>query len=165
VATLHLLCGKIAAGKSTLADVLAAAPGCVRLDEDTLMATLYPGEIATLEDYSVRTLRLEAAIGPHVAALLRAGLDVVMDFHANTRRRRAWMRGLVEASGCEHRLHVLDVTDAVCLERLHARNAAGTHRYAVTDEEFHAFTRYYDPPEDDEGFRLVRHGGAVGRGD
>lgn len=28
-ATLHLLCGKIASGKSTLAAELSAAPGCV----------------------------------------------------------------------------------------------------------------------------------------
>ena len=96
--TLHLLCGKIAAGKSTLARRLAAAPATVLIGEDQWLSTLFPGEIATLEDYVRCSGRLGEAMSPHVEALLKAGLSVVLDFPANTVRRRKWMRGIFEAA-------------------------------------------------------------------
>jgi predicted kinase len=157
MAMLHLLCGRIAAGKSTLADALSAVPGTIRLNEDDRTATLYPGEIATAEDFRVRTARIEALLGPHVEALLRAGLDVVLDLHANTVARRAWMKGIVERSSASHRLHWLDVPEGTCLERLHARNARGEHRYVVDDATAATFTRFFVPPGPDEGFDVVVH--------
>jgi predicted kinase len=50
MATLHLLCGKIAAGRSTLAAELAQQPDTVVVSEDFWLARLYPGEILTIED-------------------------------------------------------------------------------------------------------------------
>lgn len=44
-ATLHLVCGKIAAGKSTLTSELARAQNTVLISEDKWLSTLYPGEI------------------------------------------------------------------------------------------------------------------------
>ena len=155
-ATLHMLCGKIASGKSTLAARLAAAPGAVLLSEDHLLARLYPGEILSLEDFVRCSGRLRAAIGPHVEALLRAGVSVVLDFQANTPASRAWMRGLFERAGAGHVLHWLDASDAACLARLRARNAAGAHDYQVSDEDFAVFTRHFVPPGADEGFEVRR---------
>jgi predicted kinase len=157
MATLHMLCGKIAAGKSTLAAELARQPDTVLISEDFWMATLHPGEILTLEDYAKHSARLCAAMGPHIANLLRSGLSVVLDFQANTRSRRAWMRGIVDQSGAAHQLHHLDTSDEVCRVRLHNRNAAGAHEYTVTDAEFDQFTRYFVAPTPDEGFDVVVH--------
>ncbi len=155
VPTLHLLCGKVAAGKSTLARRLASAPATVLITQDHWLSRLYPGELQTLEDYVRRSACLQDALGEHVIALLRAGVCVVLDFPANTVRQRRWMCGLVEASGAEHRLHVLDVPDEVCKARLRARNAEGAHEYAPTDAQFDEFTRYFCPPSDEEGFNVV----------
>ena len=49
MATLHMLCGKIAAGKSTLAAELARQPNTVLIAEDFWMTQLYPGEVLTLD--------------------------------------------------------------------------------------------------------------------
>lgn len=98
MATLHMLCGKIAAGKSTLAAELARQPNTVLIGEDFWMTELYPGEVLTLEDYTKYSARL------------------------------------------------------------HKRNAAGTHEYAVTDAEFDQFMRYFVAPTPDEGFDVVVHG-------
>jgi predicted kinase len=158
MASLHMLCGKIAAGKSTLAAELARQPNTILISEDFWMATLYPGEILTIDDYSKHSARLCAAMAPHIVQLLQSGVSVVLDFQANTLRRRAWMRGIVDQSGAAHQLHHLDMSDEVCLARLHKRNAAGTHEYAVTDAEFEQFTRYFVAPTPDEGFDVVVHG-------
>ena len=50
-ATLHLLCGKIASGKSTLAARLGAEPGCIILSEDQWLAALYPDQLHSVADY------------------------------------------------------------------------------------------------------------------
>jgi len=96
---LHLVCGKIAAGKSTLCEQLASASRSVLISEDFWLTRVYPGEISTLEDYVRCSERLKKAIGPHVVDLLGAGLSVVLDFPANTPGQRRWMRDLIEAAG------------------------------------------------------------------
>ena len=45
ITTLHFLCGKMAAGKSTLARELAHEHQAVLLEEDHFLAALFPGEI------------------------------------------------------------------------------------------------------------------------
>lgn len=159
MSTLYLLCGKMAAGKSTLARTLAARPLTVLIGEDRWNATLYPGEILTIDDYRRCSDRLRAAMGPHVVALLKAGLSVVLDFQANTVAVRRWMRTIIDESGAAHELHLLDLPDAVCKQRLRARNAAGEHPYQPTDDDFDLFTRYFVPPSPEEGFNVVVHRG------
>src|SRR5450759_150889 len=64
-ATLHLMCGKICAGKSTLAMRLATTPNTIIVSEDHWLSRLYPDEIVALPDYIRCASRLRAAMGPH----------------------------------------------------------------------------------------------------
>ncbi|WP_374213319.1 AAA family ATPase [Psychromarinibacter sediminicola] len=153
-----MLCGKIAAGKSTLAARLARAPGTVLIAEDVWLGALFADQMSSGADYVRCSGRLRAAMGPHVVSLLEAGVSVVLDFPANTVAQRGWMREILEASGAGHRLHLLDPPDAVCLARLRARNAQGDHPFAATEAQFHRFSRHFAPPGPDEGFTIVRHG-------
>ena len=155
--TLHILCGKIASGKSTLASRLAARPGTVLVVEDAWLDALFTDELRSLDDYAQCSARLRGIMGPHVSALLRAGVSVVLDFAANTRGQRRWLKGLVEATGASHKLHFLDISDDVCLARLRARNASGDHPFAVTDAQFREFTNHFTAPAADEGFTIIRH--------
>src|SRR3954454_9051467 len=98
--TLHLVCGKIAAGKSTLATELGRRPSTVVVREDHWLFHLYPGEQNSLDDYVRNSTRLRSAIAPHLINLLRNGLSLVLDFPANTPSSRAWMRTLFEDAGC-----------------------------------------------------------------
>lgn len=118
---LHLLCGKIAAGKSTLAAKLALQDQAVLIAEDEWLGALYPGELSTGQDFLRCSGRIRQVAGPHVVQLLRAGVSVVLDFQGNTPDSRRWMRGLVEASGAAHQFHVLAPPDEVCLARLRAQ--------------------------------------------
>ena len=153
-----MVCGKIGAGKSTLTRQLADAPATVLISEDTWLAALYPGEIRDLPDYVRASGRLKKAMADHVCALLRAGVSVVLDVPANTVSGRSWMRGIFEAAGVAHRLHYLDVPDAVCKERLRARNASGEHPFETTDAQFDLITSHFAAPSAAEGFDVVRHG-------
>ena len=155
--TLHLLCGKIGSGKSTLARQLAARPATLLISEDHWNSTLWADELKTIEDYGRLSMRLRAAMAPHIVAILKQNLSVVLDFAANTVKQRAWARSVIDAADVSHELHVLDVPDVICLQRLRQRNASGEHEFHVTDAEFEQFTRHFVPPSPDEGFNVVVH--------
>lgn len=155
--TLHILCGKIASGKSTFAAQLAAAPGTVLVAEDTWLNALFAEELHSLVDYVRCSTKLRSAMGRHVAAMLDAGVSVVLDFPANTVAQRGWVRGILRGVEVAHQLHVFNVPNEVCLARLRARNAAGDHPFAVTEAQFRQFANYFAAPTPDEGFNLVIH--------
>ncbi len=154
---LHLFCGRIAAGKSTLAGALAAGPRTVLIALDDWMAVLYPTENRSIEDFAILTTRIRAVMGPHVVAMLRNGVSVVLDFPANTLLWRGWMRSIIEEAKVHHELHWLDTPDAVCRERLRRRNESREHRYVVDDATYDRFMRYFVPPTEEEAFNIVVH--------
>ncbi|AVO29840.1 AAA family ATPase [Stenotrophomonas maltophilia] len=155
--TLHLVCGKIGAGKSTLSQQLAAQPCHVLISEDAWLAALYPDQIHSVADYLRRAAALRAALTQHVCAILQAGVSVVLDVPFNTRAARAWGRELFESAGVAHQLHFLDAPDAICKARLHARNARGEHPLQASDEAFEQITRHFVAPAQEEGFVVIRH--------
>src|SRR5262245_64949711 len=85
---------------------------------DHWMSTLFPVENKTIDDFARLSARLREAMGPHVIGILRHGLSVVLDFPANTVKWRNWMRSLINEADVAHELHVLDVADRVCKQRL-----------------------------------------------
>jgi predicted kinase len=157
VPTLYLLCGKIAAGKSTLARRLAARPATLLISEDHWTSNLFSGDLRTIDDYGRFSARLRAAIGPHIVDVLQQGLSIVLDFPANTISNRNWMRSLITQANVAHELHLLDVPDTICKQRLRERNEGGEHPFQVSEAEFDLFTSYFVPPGPSEGFNVVVH--------
>lgn len=155
--TLHMISGKIASGKSTLASSLARSPGTVLISEDTWLNALFSDQMSTGADYLRCASKLRQVMGPHVSGLLSSGVSVVLDFPANTVEQRGWLCDILERTGASHRLHVLNASDDLCLARLRDRNARGEHPFAVTEEQFRRFSAHYAPPTEDEGFTLVLH--------
>jgi predicted kinase len=158
-ATLHMMCGKIAAGKSTLSARLGEAKNTIVISEDRWVEELYPAEVKCLADFFLRSARLRRTLEPHIVDVLRAGVSVVLDFHANTVASRLWMRTLFEEGRASHELHFLDVPDEVCRARMHARSAARADDYSLSDAEFDHVTSFFVPPDPREGFNVIRHGG------
>lgn len=88
VLVLHLLCGKIASGKSTLSAKLGASPGTTIVSEGHCLAALFANEMQSISDYVQCSLRLRNTMKPYLVSLLKAGLSVVPDFPANTQTNR-----------------------------------------------------------------------------
>lgn len=154
---LHIICGKIAAGKSTLARKLAERPRTVLISEDEWLANLFGDQMSTLADYVRFSAKLRTAMAGHVPKLLDVGVSVVLDYPANTIETRQWMKTIVDATKVDHQLHLLMPSDEVCLERLRQRNASGEHPFAATEEQFHRVSKHFVPPAPDEGFNVVHH--------
>lgn len=157
IGSLHLISGKIAAGKSTLAKQLASSPQTVLISEDGWLAQLYPDELQTISDYVRLSSLLRVAMKAHIVDLLRSGTCVVLDFPFNTVNTRAWGRSIFEKAGAFHYLHFLDVPDEECKQRLRVRNLSGTHPFQTTDEQFNQITRHFVKPSSREGFNVVLH--------
>jgi predicted kinase len=155
---LIFFCGKMAAGKSTLARALAARERAVMLSQDTLAEQLFPGKIVDIPSYLKYSTRLNGAIRPHVAELLTLGTSVVLDFPGNTRSQRAWFRSLFEQAGVGHELHFIDAPDALCKRQLHERSKMLPPGTPWTSEaEFDMIMAHFLPPAEDEGFNVIRH--------
>lgn len=155
---LFCFCGKMAAGKSTLAREIARREDAVLLVQDELLTKLFPGEVVDISSFAKYSLRLRDALAVHIGSLLTKGISVVLDFPGNTRSQRAWFRELFERANADHELHYVDVTDEVCKRQLRERSKELAEGSAfASDAEFDAITEYFQAPSDDENFNIIRH--------
>jgi hypothetical protein len=67
------------------------------------------------------------------------------------------MRGILDQTDAAHQLHVLTPPDETCLARLQARNAQGSHAFAVTEAQFRQFSKHFALPGPAEGFTIMLH--------
>ncbi|MEM8808975.1 MAG: ATP-binding protein [Cyanobacteria bacterium P01_G01_bin.38] len=157
-AKLYCICGKMAAGKSTLAKQLAREHDAILLIEDDLLTHLYSKEIIDIASYIEYSSRLKTAISDHICALLLKRISVVLDFPGNTKRQRQWFRRLFESANIAHELHFIDVSDDLCKRQLKERSKDKPNGTAFTsDAEFEAITKYFQAPTDEEGFNIIKH--------
>ena len=157
---LFFICGKMAAGKSTLSRVLAAKEDAVLLAQDDLLVGLFPGEIVDLAAFVRYSTRIQDVLGPHICSLLNKGVSVVLDFPANTRKQRVWFRKLIEQADADHELHVITASDDLCKRQLRQRSEQRGLPFGTkwtTDADFDEVTKYFDPPVVEENFNLVQH--------
>ena len=157
-AKLIFFCGKMAAGKSTLARDLAVRENAVLFVQDDFLNTLFPSEITDIPAFVDRYTRLKNALTPHICALLSKGIPVVLDFAAATRAQRAWFRELIERTNVAHELHFVEASDALCKTQLRNRSKAlPASTPWTTDADFEAINAYFQAPSQDEKFNVVRH--------
>ena len=156
-ASLHLLCGKAGAGKSTLAAALAAEHKALLIAEDVWLIRHY-GPMKTFDDYRKYSERARTVVGPLVVDLLRLGQTVVLDYPANTKSSRLWLRSLFESANAPHVLHYLATPDAICLQRIDQRNIERPEgSYHLTKADFEYVSALFEAPEEGESFKIEKH--------
>lgn len=154
--TLHFICGRLAAGKTTLARQIAFREPAVLFCEDVWLSKLSEG-IHSFEDYLKWSRRCRSVMAPLIVDILKTGSAVVLDFAGNTKMERLWVRSLFESAAAPHILHFLDVPEEECLSRLTTRNATrpeGLYFASTTEEEFRTVCKYFEAPLKEEGYQL-----------
>lgn len=152
---LFFFCGKMGAGKSTRAKQLAEDRNAVLISEDEWLESLYPGQIASFDDYLNFSRRLKPLVLSHGQNILRTGADVVLDFPANTVSQRQWFKMLYSEINAPHELIYLKVSDEICLKQIEQRRIEQPQRSAFdTEDVFRHVTSFFEEPADNEGFQV-----------
>ncbi|WP_427982523.1 AAA family ATPase [Agarivorans sp.] len=153
---LFFFCGKMGAGKSTQASLLAKQYNAVLISEDAWLAAHYPQQINNFDDYINLSRQIKPFIKQHVQLLLATGCAVVMDFPANTRQQRSWFLTLCTELGCQHQLNYLNLSDEQCLSQIAQRRTEQPERAQFdTEAMFYHVSKYFEAPTDEEGLTIV----------
>ena len=136
--TLTLFCGKMGSGKSTLSKQVAKNTNAVVVSEDEWLVTLFPNKISSLKDYVKYSNVIKPLVKSVVQDFLKNGVDVVMDFPANTDKQRQWLYSITD----NYHLYYLDVSDEECLTRISKRG-----RPTDTPEMFWAMRKHFVKPK------------------
>jgi len=148
--TLYFFCGKPASGKSTLTTKLSMLPNTVALHGDQWLDELYPEGMDSPSQYVECAERLQQALGAHVVRLLSMGTSVVLDFPANTKATRQWMKELYATAKASHALYYLKTKEKTRHERLASRlNGENPHRKSLS------MIQAFETPSPEEGFNLI----------
>jgi len=155
--TLIFFCGKMGAGKSTKSQQLALDRKAVLISEDEWLASLYPGQIASFEDYIKFSGLLKPLVKSLVQNILCSGTNVVMDFPANTVSQRKWFKAIVSEIDAPHELIYLNTSEEICLKQIAQRCIERPDRAKFDREEvFHHVTSFFEEPSAEEGLNIKR---------
>ena len=155
VGTLILFSGKMGAGKSTKSKQVSQERNAVLISEDEWLSKLYPNRITSFDDYVHYSSLLKPLVKSHVLGILKTGTSVVMDFPANTVKQRKWLKELFTEANAPNELIYLNVSNDLCLRQIEKRRLEQPER-AIYDTEsmFIEVTKYFQEPDQSEGFNL-----------
>jgi adenylate kinase family enzyme len=153
---LFFFCGKMGAGKSTQSIIVATENNAVLISEDDWLSAHYPTQIKTFDDYIKYSNLIKPFVKAHVQGLIKLGVNVVMDFPANTVKQRAWFILLCFEINCEHQLWYLNLSDKQCLSHIAKRRLEKPERAHFDNEAFfYHVTEYFEAPTKNENLNLV----------
>lgn len=154
MATVHLVCGFLGAGKTTFSKALTEQKSAVRFSVDELYLQLFADEPTHEMDAKAfeRLLVALNGIWPQVA---KAGVDVVLDFGFWHRALRDDVRERAHLVGAATRLYWLRVPDEVALARCLRRNGT-PGAFLISAQGFQELKASFEPPGSDELSEMVR---------
>ncbi|MFJ7407039.1 MULTISPECIES: AAA family ATPase [unclassified Lysinibacillus] len=158
--TLYFFCGKMGAGKTTKSKQVALEKQAVLLSEDEWLASLYPNQITTFEDYLKFAAQLKPMMKKHVQNILSVGTDVVMDFPGNTQQQRKWFLDIASEVNANHQLIFLNLNNEQCLRQIAQRCIEQPERATFdTEETFIHVTNFFEEPAVSEGLNILEFSG------
>ena len=150
-ATLNVIFGPCAAGKTTYAHALARRESAVAFVLDEWGARLFGPDLQGPIEFAwmlERLSRCNALIWSTAEAVLAAGSSVVLDTGAMRRADRERIRQIAEAKSLSLQWHFVDAPQAVRRARVAHRNTAKGETFVmeVTPEMFERLEAIYEPP-------------------
>ena len=151
-ATLNVIFGPCAAGKTTYAHALARRENAVPFVLDEWGARLFGPDLQGPIEFAwmlERLGRCNQQIWSTAADVLAVGTSVVLDVGAMRRADRERIRQTAEAKGLSLQWHFVDAPQEVRRARIAGRNAAKGETFVmeVTPQMFEMLEGVYEPPE------------------
>ncbi|MDE2488935.1 MAG: ATP-binding protein [Alphaproteobacteria bacterium] len=150
-ATLNVIFGPCAAGKTTYAHALARREGAVPFVLDEWGARLFGPDLQGPIEFAwmlERLGRCNQLIWSTAEAVLAAGSSVVLDTGGMRRADRDRIRQMADAMGLSPQWHFVDAPQEVRRARVAERNTAKGETFVmeVTPEMFEMLEAVYEPP-------------------
>jgi predicted kinase len=150
-ATLNVIFGPCAAGKTTYAHALARRENAVAFVLDEWGARLFGPDLQGPIEFAwmlERLGRCNALIWSTATAVLAAGTSVVLDTGAMRRADRERIRQISQDKGLSLKWHFVDAPQEVRRARFAARNETKgeTFVHEVSPEMFEMLEAIYEPP-------------------
>jgi len=144
-------------GKTTLARELETRYSALRLSPDAWHIRLFGhdfGDDMEESDEKKHSLRhdvVEYLMWDVAERVLVLGVDVILDFGCWVRSQRDEFRSRAHELGADFKIHFVDVSEEVLLERLKTRNAQlpeGT--FHIPEGKLKEWMQLFEPPSQDE---------------
>ena len=149
MAAVHLICGKICAGKSTFARTLAREKNAVILSCDEIM-TLFPQPEGD-EAYTAVSAGVKAFLLRKAAETVACGANVILDWGFWRKADRAETSAFFAAKAISFEWYYLDISDARWRENIARRNAApGPSDYFADEGLLQKCVRRFEAPDAEE---------------
>ncbi len=152
---IHLIVGNTGSGKTTYAHKLREETGGVIFSIDKWNKTLFlpdKRERDGLEWLLERIDRAEEMILNLVNQLEESGVDSILDLGLSKCSHRQKFRDYANRQGFELKLHYLDISKEIRLERVLQRNRekGSTFEFEVSRENFEFMEGWFEKPEESE---------------
>jgi predicted kinase len=155
--TIHLMCGLVAAGKTTLARQLARDLPAVRLSRDEWMLRLYGGRYDD-PTYIARLQPCTEVLWDVATGIVGAGSSVILDWNFWNRELRSQARHRADACGAALVVHWLDVPVDLAAQRAKARlNDHPPDAHDIDEGAVRQFATIFEPPTTDESVAIDHH--------
>ena len=151
MATAHLVCGYLGAGKTTLAKQLEREHDAVRFTPDEWMARLF-GEDPPSDTFQQDEAAILALMEPLWTRCLSLGLDVILDFGFWRREDRDSARRLTDSVGAKAALYLVVCAEDEARRRVAARNNAVNRSLFIAPATFDGLKSRFEPPGPDEDY-------------
>ena len=159
---IHLICGPIGAGKTTIAHQIAEQYGAIRFSEDEWLSKLFipdaPQDLMSCSDDIIsawateKYQRCRGQIWLLCERLLSLGVPVVLDGAAATKEQRDAFRKKASKCGVDFQLHYVTSDSETRKKRVFERNneKGRTYSIEVTLGMFNMMETFFQPPVADE---------------
>lgn len=152
----HLMLGLPGSGKTTLSLKLSEDLSLPRFSLDEEYYLVVPNTQQSERDFAIEA-QVETKIKDQVAALVRQGASVVLDFCPWGILRRREFYSFITSHGGIPQVHYLPVEREELMRRLQQRNTLRDERYQyMTAEMLGDFYRNFEPPVADEAPYMVK---------
>lgn len=151
----HLIVGNTGSGKTTYAAELKRQTNGIVFSIDKWNKTLFfadKKEDDGLEWFLERINRAEKMIMELVQQLENSNLDSILDLGLSKLAHREKFRKFAKSNNYELKIHFLDLSKEMRLERIIKRNKEKgvTYEFEVTKENFEFMERWFEKPTENE---------------